>query len=84
MSDRPFYGLANFAAGETVRIAERSTLEQFRRSWRLHHPLSVEQVEYAGRVATIANVSMYHGGDILYELSDIPGFWHQHLLGTAH
>jgi hypothetical protein len=80
MTDRPFYGLANFAVGERVRVSDRETLEEFVRSWRLHHPLSAEQLGHAGQILRVASVSMYHGGDILYELEGIPGVWHQRLL----
>jgi hypothetical protein len=82
-SDQPFYGLANFAKGTHVRIADRPTLEEFARTWKLHHKLEPEQLEYAGRVAEIVEISMYHGGDILYRLEDVPGTWHQHLLAAA-
>ncbi len=79
-SDRPFYGLANFAKGASVRIADRPTLEAFARTWTLHHKLDIEQLEYAGRVAKVIDVLMYHGGDILYRLEDVPGLWHQRLI----
>jgi hypothetical protein len=72
-----------FWPGESVRIADRATLDEFFRSYRLHHPLQEPQLEYAGKVAQIISASMYHGGDQLYELTDAPGIWHEHLLEPA-
>ncbi len=80
ISTRPFYGLANFNEGASVRLADRAVLEEFIRTWKLHHKLESEQLKYAGRMAEVEGVFMYHGGDILYKLKDIPGVWHQHLL----
>jgi hypothetical protein len=63
-SDRPFYGLANFAEGTRVRIPDRPILEEFSRTWTFHHKLESEQHEYAGQVAKVKEIRMYHGGDI--------------------
>ena len=63
-----------------VRIVPRAVLEEFLRTWKYHHPLSPEHLQYGGRVATVRSVGAYHGGDMLYELADIPGFWHEKLL----
>jgi hypothetical protein len=79
-SDRPFYGLAKFQEGTKVRITTRENLEEFLRTWKFHHKLDREQIEYAERSATVEKVFMYHGGDIIYQLENIPGLWHQHLL----
>jgi hypothetical protein len=70
----------NFSRGEAVRITERPTLDKFILSYKLHHPLEERQLGYAGRTAEVIRVSMYHGGDQLYELVDVPGIWHEHLL----
>jgi hypothetical protein len=72
-----FYGLDKFEEGSYVKIASRSALETFQREWRLHHPLSDAQLSYADKTAKVVKSSMYHGGDILYELEDVPGIWHQ-------
>jgi hypothetical protein len=82
-SDRPFYGLAKFSDGTRVRIPDRAVLEEFLRTWEYHHKLEPEQLEYAGGVAQVAEIFMYHGGDIMYKLVDVPGLWHQHLLEAA-
>jgi len=67
-----------------VRIAERTVLEEFSRTWKYHNKLEPEQLEYGGRVAKVEEISMYHGGDILYRLESIPGIWHQQLLRAAN
>ena len=74
-----FYN-AEFPVGSIVRIAGREQLELFLREWRFHHPLEPDQVQYAGRVARVTNVSFYHGGDQLYELLEVPGIWHEQCL----
>ena len=75
-----YYDPAKYRDGTEVRIGARPTLETFLREWKLHHPLQPEQLEYAGRVAKVARSMMYHGGDVLYELSGIPGIWHERCL----
>jgi hypothetical protein len=69
-----------FPSGTTVRIANRASLEAFRREWKYHHQLTGEQLEYHGRVAVVERASVYHGGDELYELTGIPGMWHEQCL----
>jgi len=73
----------DFAVGSSVRIAEEDDLMQFLREWKYHHPLQPNQLKYAGHAAKVAQVSFYHGGDVLYELSDIPGIWHESCLRSA-
>ena len=68
---------AKFPKGTRVQIADREELEQFMVSWKYHHPLQSWQLSFAGQVATIQSVGFYHGGDVIYELSSIPGTWHQ-------
>jgi hypothetical protein len=67
---------AAFTEGTRVRIKDRSALETFATIWKLHNPLRPEQLEFAGRTATVQSVGYYHGGDELYELIGIPGVWH--------
>jgi hypothetical protein len=69
-----------YAVGSGIRIADLPELEQFRATWRLHHPLSPEQLPFAGQSATVRAVSYYHGGDVLYELIGAPGIWHEQCL----
>jgi len=75
-----FYGLDKYLPGDTVRIADQKVLEQFFLTWKLHHPLVADQIPLGGQTATIKTSMMYHGGDILYELVEVPGIWHQQLL----
>jgi hypothetical protein len=69
-----------FKRGSIVRIADLSVLEEFLQSWQLHHKLEPMQLEYAGANGEIENAYMYHGGDMIYKLKDIPGLWHERLL----
>jgi hypothetical protein len=72
-----------FPVGSSVRIKSLKELENFKRDWKLHHPLSVEQVAYTGRTDSVLRVSFYHGGDVLYDLQTAPGPWHEQLLEEA-
>ena len=47
------------------------------KDWHLHNPLQPGQLEFAGRIAIVAEVGYYHGGDELYQLKDLPGVWHE-------
>jgi hypothetical protein len=66
-----------FPVGTRVRVADRATLEEFARTWNLHHPLEPQQLAYAGALAKVASVGFYHGGYELYQLEGIPGIWHE-------
>jgi hypothetical protein len=66
-----------FPKGTEVRIVNRRELANFRNTWKYHNPISEGQLEFAGRSTTVASVSFYHGGDVLYQLVDIPGTWHE-------
>ena len=69
-----------FPVGTRVQIVPQERLDEFKRSWRYHHPLTVEQLAFAGRPAVVRKVGFYHGGDVLYELEGIPGMWHEQCL----
>ena len=69
-----------FQAGTRVQIVSRERLEEFKRSWRYHHPLTVEQLAFAGRPAVVRKVGFHRGGDVLYELEGIPGTRHEQCL----
>jgi len=64
----------------TVEIAKRDVLEDFIRTWKLHHRLEPQQLDYAERTGKIKSVGFYHGGDVLYEIEGVPGIWHERLL----
>ncbi|HTS13705.1 MAG TPA: hypothetical protein VMH00_16415 [Candidatus Limnocylindrales bacterium] len=72
-----------FQAGTEVRIADRAFLEAFLEAGQYHNELEPEQLEYAGRVARVKNVSLFHGGDEIYTLEGIPGVWHEECLSAA-
>ena len=72
-----------FPIGSRVRIRSREQLEEFQRTWKYHHPLLDEQLAFAGRDATVRYVSSYHGGDLLHELDEIPGTWHEQCLSSS-
>jgi hypothetical protein len=66
----------DFPKGSKVKIVSRAKLERFRESWKLHHQLEAEQINYADRIAIVETVGFYHGADEIYTLRDIPGIWH--------
>jgi hypothetical protein len=72
-----------FPKGSAVKIASRSSLEDFLKTWTLHNKLQPEQLDYAGQTAEVESVGFYHGGDELYKLKDIPGVWHEECLKAA-
>jgi hypothetical protein len=74
------YNPALYPVGTAVQIAPREALEAFLRTWQLHHLLEPSQLADAGKIAVVAATSMYHGGDILYELQGVPGIWHERCL----
>jgi hypothetical protein len=71
------------AAGSAVRVAERKILDDFAKNWKLHNPLTPDQLAFAGHVSTVKSVGYYHGGDVLYVLQDVPGVWHEQCLEPA-
>jgi hypothetical protein len=74
MSERVPYREA-FPVGSRVRVADRAFLDEFKTSWKYHHSLLPEQLEYADRVSSVERVGFYHGGDPVYSLAGIPGSW---------
>ena len=69
-----------YPAGSKVRIASREKLDAFYSSWKYHDKLTIEQLDYADRIAEVKTVDFYHGGDVLYNLKDVPGTWHEECL----
>jgi hypothetical protein len=74
---------AAYPKGSWVRVVSRSGLEMFRDTWKSHHKLEEEQFLFGDRVAQIKSIGYYHGGDVLYELEDVPGIWHERCLRAA-
>jgi hypothetical protein len=78
------YDPAKFAVGTLVRIKPRAVLEGYLRpQWKYHHPLEPEQLEYAEHTARVTWSGMYHGGDVVYQLSGTPGTWHEVCLDVS-
>jgi len=69
-----------YPVGAKVQIASREKLDAFYSDWKNHNKLMRDQLEYAGRLAEVQAVSYYHGGDVLYQLKNVPGIWHEQLL----
>jgi hypothetical protein len=74
---------ADFPIGAKVRIKSRNFLQDFQRTWKFHDPLKDFQLDYAGHVATVAQVGYYFGADELYTLEGIPGIWNEPCLELA-
>jgi hypothetical protein len=64
-----------FPLGTETRIADLAFLEDFAVAWQYHHKLQPEQLQYANRLAKVAAVGFYHGGEAVYPLNGIPGEW---------
>ncbi len=75
MTDVPYR--EKFSLGRKVKIADLPTLEEFSRTWRYHNKLVKEQLPYHDQVAMVVRIGAYHGGDMLYQLSGVPGIWHE-------
>ena len=71
---------AEFPAGTLVRVVGLPQLQEFRRTWHFHHPLTEDQLSYAGVQGKVVNVGFYHGGDELYQVEGMPGIWHESCL----
>jgi len=69
-----------FAKGSRVKIADRAFLEDFLQTWKLHHKLEPDQLNFADKIAKVKSVGFYHGSDELYELEGVPGTWHEQCL----
>jgi len=78
--EQPIPYASRFPIGTRVRIADLKELARFQADWQNHHPLEPEQLDYAGMVATVREVTYYHNGDPLYTLEDVPGVWHEQCL----
>jgi hypothetical protein len=69
---------ALYPVGTRVRVIGVAELEAFRASWKLHHRLAADQLQFADREAIVIEVSYYHGGDVLYRLDLAPNqYWHE-------
>jgi hypothetical protein len=74
----------DFATGSMVQVKSSDELAKFMRpTWQHHHPVSHEQLQYAGAKVRVLGVAFYHGGDPLYTLSEVPGLWHEQCLQSV-
>jgi len=69
-----------YPSGSLVKIVKRETLEEFLRTWKYHHKLQPEQLEFADKIGKVELYGFYHGGDELYKVEGIPGIWHEQCL----
>lgn len=74
---------SRFTIGDRVRVVDTQHLNEFRREWKYHTPLTDEQIDHGGETARVADVGFYHGGDPLYQLEGLPGLWHEQCLSDA-
>lgn len=72
-----------FPEGSKVKIADKKTLEDFRKKWVFHHKLDDEQLKFAGKTGKIVKRTTFRNGDILVELEGIPGTWHEKCFSPA-
>jgi len=70
----------NFPAAAGIGIAKRSSLENFKQNRKYHHALEYTQLDYAALSAEVRGVALYHGGDPLHKLQDVPGTWRESCL----
>ena len=66
---------AAFRAGEYVRLADAETLQKLQDEFGWHDMTPEDMASHAGAQARIRATSCYHGGTILYEFDEIPGYW---------
>lgn len=69
-----------YPVGSKVQIISPENLDVFRVIWKYHHKLTPAQLKHADQLTEVVAVSFYHGGDVLYELKDAPGIWHEECL----
>ncbi len=71
------YDPGKFKQGATVRICGLSELDAFMKTWEHHHKLQPEQLAYARRTAIVKSAGIDHGGEVICELEDVSGLWHE-------
>jgi hypothetical protein len=74
---------ADFPINTPVRVKPREFLEEFRRTWKFHHPLKDIQLGYAGTIAPVVWFGYYFGADDIYALEGVHGIWHEVCLESA-
>jgi hypothetical protein len=67
-----------FLRGENVKIKPPEFLRQYLApDWRWHNPLDSDNLKFAGGVFAVVDIGYFHGGEVMYELQGIRGFWHE-------
>ena len=74
---------AEFLVGSKVQIVDTELLKEFAGTWKWHHPIENSQLAFAGQTAEVEGVAFYHGGDEIYRLRGLPGYWHEQCLRAA-
>jgi hypothetical protein len=69
-----------YPVGSKVKIVSREKLNHFLSTWKYHNKLTSEQLRYASNLVEVQAVNFYHGGDVLYQLKNAPGIWHEQCL----
>ena len=69
-----------YPSGSLVKIANRQTLEEFMQTWKFHHKLQPEQLDFADKIGKVELYGFYHGGDELYKVEGASGIWHESCL----
>jgi len=72
-----------FSVGTPVRVVSKNELEEFKREWKAHDPLTDEQIVCADQVFRVKQTGIYFGGNVIYQLEDAPGVWHERCLRQA-
>lgn len=49
-----------YPSGSLVKIINREQLEEFMRTWKYHHKLQPEQLEFAGKIGKVELYGFYH------------------------
>lgn len=71
---------AKFPISSFVRIKSAGQLEAFRRNGTLRFPPSENQLAHGGESDSVRRITSSVRGDVLYELENAPGMWHEQLL----
>jgi hypothetical protein len=68
---------ALFSKNSYIEIADIGTLKSIAEHWRLHNPLTPQMMGHAGERRRIVEADFYFGGDVIYRLEGIDGYWHE-------
>jgi hypothetical protein len=74
---------ARFRKGSYVTVVDAATLREFAATWRLHHPLTDAMLAHAGERRRVLDADFYFGGDPIYRLEGLEGYWHEPCLEPA-